>query len=328
MNVTATRFSTQARTWVLIAGLSALLVAIGGRFLGGAGYLLFGGISVVFVFVSYWYSDRFAIRSAHAQPISEADDPRLYAIVRDLAQRAKVPMPRVYLIPSEQPNAFATGRNPKHAAVAVTVGLRKYLPEDQIRAVLAHEFAHIKNRDILVSSIAAMIASAISAIANILQFGMIFGGGSDNRDSPLGGLGRARDGDHRADRGDDPAAGRLAPARVPRRRHRRRPDRRQQAAGRRARDARARRRGDPHAGHAGDGDPVHRQSAAPSRRGGACSRRTRRWRSASAASARCAWPRSNRAPRCTHTAGLARMTGWRPGLCSVYRYQKASAAIT
>jgi heat shock protein HtpX len=188
VNVTATRFSTQARTWVLIAGLSALLVAIGGRFLGGAGYLLFGGISVVFVFVSYWFSDRFAIRAAHAQPISEEDDPRLYAIVRDLAQRAGVPMPRVYLIPSEQPNAFATGRNPKHAAVAVTVGLRKYLPEDQIRGVLAHEFAHIKNRDILVSSIAAMIASAISAIANIMQFGMIFGGGSDNRDNPLGGL--------------------------------------------------------------------------------------------------------------------------------------------
>ena len=187
MNVTATRFSTQARTWVLIAGLSALLIAIGGRFLGGAGYLLFGGISVIFVFVSYWFSDRFAIRSSHAQSISEEDDPRLYAIIRDLAQRAQVPMPRVYMIPSEQPNAFATGRNPKHAAVAVTVGLRKYLPEDQIRGVLAHEFAHIKNRDILVSSIAAMIASAISAIANILQFGMIFGG-SDNRDSPFGGL--------------------------------------------------------------------------------------------------------------------------------------------
>ena len=189
MNVTATRFSTQARTWVLIAGLSALLVAIGGRFLGGAGYLLFGGISVAFVFVSYWFSDRFAIRASHAQPISESDDPRLYAIVADLAQRAKVPMPRVYLIPSEQPNAFATGRNPKHAAMAVTEGLRRYLPEDQIRGVLAHEFAHIKNRDILVSSIAAMIAAAISAIANILQFGMIFGGGSDNRDNPLGMLG-------------------------------------------------------------------------------------------------------------------------------------------
>ncbi|MDX6619471.1 MAG: heat shock protein HtpX, partial [Gaiellales bacterium] len=165
-----------------------LLVAIGGRVFGGVGYLLFGGISVGMVFVSYWFSDRFAIRASHAQPISEADDPRLYAIVADLAQRAKVPMPRVFLIPSEQPNAFATGRNPKHSAVAVTVGLRKYLPEDQIRGVLAHEFAHIKNRDILVSSIAAMIASAISAIANILQFGMIFGGGSDNRDNPLGGI--------------------------------------------------------------------------------------------------------------------------------------------
>jgi heat shock protein HtpX len=188
VNVSATRFSTQARTWVLIAGLSALLVAIGGRVLGGPGYLLFGGFAVVMVFVSYWSSDRFAIRSSHAQPISEEDDPKLYAIVRDLSQRAQVPMPRVYMIPSEQPNAFATGRNPKHAAVAVTAGLRKYLPEDQIRGVLAHEFAHIKNRDILVSSIAAMIASAISAIANILQFGMIFGGNSDNRDGPFGGI--------------------------------------------------------------------------------------------------------------------------------------------
>ena len=188
MNVTATRFSTQARTWVLIAGLSALLVVVGGRFLGGVGYLLFGGISVAFVFFSYWFSDKFAIRSSGAQEISEAEDPRLYAMVADLAQRAKVPMPRVYVIPSEQPNAFATGRNPKHSAVAVTVGLRKYLPEDQIRGVLAHEFAHIKNRDILVSSIAAMIAAAISAIANILQFGMIFGGG-DNRDNPLGMIG-------------------------------------------------------------------------------------------------------------------------------------------
>jgi heat shock protein HtpX len=188
VNVTATRFSTQARTWILIAGLSALLVVIGGRFLGGIGYLLFAGISVAMVFGSYWFSDRFAIRSSHASEISESDDPRLYGIVRDLAERAQVPMPRVYVIPSEQPNAFATGRNPKHAAVAVTAGLRKYLPEDQIRGVLAHEFAHIKNRDILVSSVAAMIAAAIAAIANILQFGMIFGGSSDNRDNPLGGI--------------------------------------------------------------------------------------------------------------------------------------------
>ena len=220
------------------------------------------------MFVSYWYSDRFAIRSAHAQAISEADDPRLYAIVRDLAQRAKVPMPRVYLIPSEQPNAFATGRNPKHAAVAVTVGLRKYLPEDQIRGVLAHEFAHIKNRDILVSSIAAMIASAISAIANILQFGMIFGGGSDNRDSPFGGLAAlatviiapiaamilqlavSRQREYLADATGAALIGDS------------------QAARRRARDARARRGGDPDAGHAGDGDHVHREPAAPSRHGG------------------------------------------------------------
>ena len=185
MNITATRFTTQARTWLLIAGLGALLIVLGGQLFGGAGYLLFAAFSVVMTFVSYWFSDRFAIRSSGAQPVTEEQDPELYAMVRDLAMRADVPMPRVYVIPSEQPNAFATGRNPKHAAVAVTAGLRQYLPADQVKGVLAHEFAHIKNRDILVSSIAAMIASAVSGIATMLQFGMLFGGG-DDEDNPLG----------------------------------------------------------------------------------------------------------------------------------------------
>jgi heat shock protein HtpX len=109
-------------------------------------------------------------------------------IVEDLAHRAEVPVPRLYLIPSEQPNAFATGRNPQHAAVAVTEGLLEQLPADQVRGVLAHEFAHIKNHDILISSIAAMVAGAISAIATVLQFSMLFGG-SDEEDSPLGLIG-------------------------------------------------------------------------------------------------------------------------------------------
>ncbi len=185
MNITATRFTTQARTWILIAGLGALLIVLGGQLFGGSGYLLFAAFSVIMTFVSYWFSAKFAIRASHAQPVTEQEDPELYAMVRDLAQRAGVPMPRVYVIPSDQPNAFATGRNPKHAAVAVTAGLRHYLPADQVKGVLAHEFAHIKNRDILVSSIAAMIASAVSGIATMMQFGMLFGGGDDD-DNPLG----------------------------------------------------------------------------------------------------------------------------------------------
>ena len=131
--------------------------------------------------VGYWFSDKIALRASRAKPASEQEAPQLYKILRDLTERADLPMPRVYTIPSDQPNAFATGRNAKHAAVAVTDGLMKYLPEDQIRGVLAHELAHVKNRDILVTSIAAMIAGAIAAIANILQFSFLFGGSGTTR---------------------------------------------------------------------------------------------------------------------------------------------------
>jgi heat shock protein HtpX len=187
MNITATRFATKARTWLAIAGLTGLLIAIGALIGGGALYL-FVALAVLMNVAGYWFSDKLALKASRAKPVEPGTLPELEALVQDLAQRAQVPTPRLYLIPAEQPNAFATGRNPRHAAVAVTQGLLQHLPPDQVKGVLAHEFAHIKNRDILVSSIAAMIASAISAIANILQFGMIFGGGSDNRDSPFGGL--------------------------------------------------------------------------------------------------------------------------------------------
>src|SRR5207249_9013835 len=142
-----------------------------------------GGIGTASIFlvmaliingVAYWFSDKIAIASARAKPISESEAPGLYQIVRDLTTRADLPMPRLYMIPSEQPNAFATGRNPKHAAVAVTQGLLAHLPMEQVKGVLAHEFAHIKNRDILVGSTAAMVAGAISAIANLLQFSLLF----------------------------------------------------------------------------------------------------------------------------------------------------------
>jgi heat shock protein HtpX len=188
MSITHARFTTQLRTWVLIAGLTALLIGIG-AVLGGGFLYIFVAIAVLMNVVGYWFSDKIALRASRAKPVSEQEAPQLYKILRELTERAGLPMPRVYTIPSEQPNAFATGRNAKHAAVAVTDGLMKYLPEDQIRGVLAHELAHVKNRDILVTSIAAMIAGAISAIANILQFSFLFGGLGDDEDNPLGFIG-------------------------------------------------------------------------------------------------------------------------------------------
>jgi heat shock protein HtpX len=185
MNITATRFATKARTWLFIAGLTALLIAIG-VLLGGGFLYIFVALAVLMNVFGYWFSDKLALRASRAQPVEPGTQPELEGIVQDLAQRAQVPVPRLYLIPSDQPNAFATGRNPKHAAVAVTEGLLQLLPPDQVRGVLAHEFAHIKNRDILISSVAAMVSGAIAAIANVLQFSLIFGG--DDEDSGALGL--------------------------------------------------------------------------------------------------------------------------------------------
>lgn len=188
MNITATRVAVHLRTWLLIAALTALLIAIGGAIGGGALYF-FVLIAVGMNLVGYWFSDRIALAASRARPLGPQEAAWLRRIVEDLSRRAGVPVPRLYLIPSQQPNAFATGRNPRHAAVAVTEGLLEQLPADQIRAVLAHEFAHIRNHDILISSIAAMIAGAISAVASILQFSMLFGGAGDEEDSPLGFVG-------------------------------------------------------------------------------------------------------------------------------------------
>ena len=187
MSITATRFATQIRTWLLIAALTALLIAIGGAIGGGALYI-FVALAVLMNVAGYWFSDKLALAASHARPLEPGEIPELEEIARDLAGRAGVPVPRLYLIGSAQPNAFATGRDPAHAAVAVTDGLLRQLPEDEVRGVLAHEFAHIKNRDILVSSIAAMVAGAVSAIATVLQFSLLFGG-SDDDDSPLGLIG-------------------------------------------------------------------------------------------------------------------------------------------
>jgi heat shock protein HtpX len=184
--VTST-FSTQIRAWLLIAGLSGLLVAIG-AVIGGGALWVFVILTVLFNVAMFWFSDRIALKMSRAQPVSEAEAPELYQDISDLRTRAGLPMPRVYLIPSDQPNAFATGRNPQHSAVAVTKGLLEQLPREQVRGVLAHELAHVRNRDILVTTIAAVIAGAVSAIANFLQFSLIFGGGDDD-DSPLGFVG-------------------------------------------------------------------------------------------------------------------------------------------
>jgi heat shock protein HtpX len=184
MSVASIRFATHARTWLLIAALTALLIGIG-ALLGGAFLYLFAGLAAAMNVIGYWFSDGFALKAGRSQPVVPGTMPELEAMVQDLARRAQVPAPRLYTIPSEQPNAFATGRNPQHAAVAVTEGLLQHLPPDQVKSVLAHEFGHIKNRDILVSSIAALVAGAIAAIANVFQFSLLFGG----EDEDAGALG-------------------------------------------------------------------------------------------------------------------------------------------
>lgn len=187
MTITATRIATHLRTWLLLAALTGLLFAIGAA-IGGGGLYLFAVLAIGMNLAGYWFSDRIALAASGARPLPAGQAPWLRQIVEDLAERAQVPVPRLYVIPSQQPNAFATGRNPQHAAVAVTEGLLERLPADQVRGVLAHEFGHIKNHDILISSIAAMVAGAISGIATALQFSMLFGG-SDEEDSPAGVIG-------------------------------------------------------------------------------------------------------------------------------------------
>jgi heat shock protein HtpX len=188
MSTATVSLTTRLRTWLLVAGLTALLVAIG-AVIGGRFLYLFVAFAVLINLIAYWFSDRIALAASRAKPLPEHDARDLHRSVRELASRAGLPMPRLYLIPSDQPNAFATGRNPAHAAIAVTTGLLGRLPHDQVRAVLAHELAHVRNRDILVSSIAAMIAAAISSIANILQFSYFFGGHDHEDGGPLAWIG-------------------------------------------------------------------------------------------------------------------------------------------
>jgi len=170
------------KTAVLMAGLAALFVAVGGAFWGRQGMLLFFGLAMVMNLGSYWFSDKIVLRMYGAQEVTEADSPVLYGVTRDLAERANMPMPRVYVIPSDSLNAFATGRNPTHAAVAATQGILRVLSRDELMGVMAHELSHVGNRDILIGTIAAAIAGAIGMIASMAQWGMIFGGFGGRRD--------------------------------------------------------------------------------------------------------------------------------------------------
>jgi heat shock protein HtpX len=177
-------FTTRLRTWLLIAALSGLLVGIG-FLLGGSFIYIFLGLALVMNFFGYFFSDKVALASSRAQLIAESQAPDLYADIRELTQRAGLPMPRIYMTPSQQPNAFATGRNPAHAAVAVTQGLVQLMPREQVKGVLAHELSHVKNRDILVSSIAAMIGSVITWLSYMFLF---FGGDESDSGGAIGGL--------------------------------------------------------------------------------------------------------------------------------------------
>jgi heat shock protein HtpX len=168
------------KTVVLLAGLGGLLMLLGGAFAGKAGLFIGLGLGLVIVGASYWKSDTLAIKAARAVPVTEQEMPEYYAIVRELTEKAGMPMPKLYVTPDEQPNAFATGRNPDHAAVAVTRGILRILDRDELRGVLAHEISHVGNRDILIGSVAAAIALGITFIANFMQFAAIFGGGRDD----------------------------------------------------------------------------------------------------------------------------------------------------
>ncbi len=177
--------SNMFKTAFLLAILTAMMVLIGGAIGGERGMLTAFILALVMNLGSYWFSDKIVLAMYGAQRIDEAQAPRVYAIVRRLATRAGIPMPPVYMIPTETPNAFATGRNPEHAAVAVTEGILRILDEDELEGVLAHELSHVKNRDVLISTIAATLAGAITYLAHMAQWAAMFGGG--RRDDDEGG---------------------------------------------------------------------------------------------------------------------------------------------
>ncbi|MCU1462703.1 MAG: Protease HtpX [Acidimicrobiales bacterium] len=170
------------KTFVLLAALGGLMVVVGGLFGGSGGAAIGLLIGLVFVGGSYWFSDTIAIKAARAQPVTEQEMPEYYRVVRELTTAANMPMPKLYVSPDQQPNAFATGRNPHHAAVAVTQGILQICDWDELRGVLAHEISHVGNRDILIGSVAAAVAMGITFAARIAMWGAIFGGGGRDRE--------------------------------------------------------------------------------------------------------------------------------------------------
>lgn len=178
----------QLKTTALLAALSGLLIAISYWVIGGSGGLIIGiGLAAVTNLFSWYQSDKIALAVYQAQPVDESQYPRLYYIVKKLAHRANIPVPRVYVVPSQTANAFATGRDPEHAAVAVTEGILNILPEDELEGVIAHELTHIINRDTLTQAVAATVAGAISFLAQMLSYSLWFGGANDEeRGNPLG----------------------------------------------------------------------------------------------------------------------------------------------
>ena len=177
------------KTTLLLALLTGLLIWIGDMLGGQQGMVMALAFAGVMNFVAYFFSDKIALAMHRAKPVDEASAPQLYAVVAELAQRARIPMPRLYMIPEAQPNAFATGRNPQHAAVAVTEGLMRAMDREELKGVLAHELTHVLNRDILISSIAATIAGALAMLARMAGYAMMFAGRGGDRDDRGGGMG-------------------------------------------------------------------------------------------------------------------------------------------
>lgn len=181
--------ANQFRTMILLTALTLLIVFLGKLLGGSQGMLIALVLALVMNFGSYWFSDKIVLAMYRAQTVSEYEAPELYRMVRELAVSAGLPMPKVAIIPSETPNAFATGRNPEKAVVAVTEGILRLLSANELRGVLAHELAHVKNRDILVGTVAAALAGAVMFIADMLRWGAIFGGFRGSDDEEGGGLG-------------------------------------------------------------------------------------------------------------------------------------------
>jgi heat shock protein HtpX len=170
------------KTYVLLAALGGFLILIGQLLFGSNGAFIGLGLGLVVTGGSYWFSDKLAIKAARAQPVTEQEMPEYYRVVRELTEKAGMPMPKLYVTPDMQPNAFATGRNPQHAAVAVTQGILQLCDWDELRGVLAHEISHVGNRDILIGSVAAAIATGILFVS---RFAMFFGGGDDDDVNPV-----------------------------------------------------------------------------------------------------------------------------------------------